>query len=169
METSPSKVEITIMVVGGADGGKIEHGNLAYVEIRFKNVSKSDISIPFAPRSLGKGLRSQQQEPSYKADEYWWYSGFIAPQIIFQFEDSAGNSIRTNYPVMIPDIPKLAPGGWVTASCLFLAPEEPGKYNFRIIIDTSPLNEKTGYGLTAVDRHEVFIKQEILLKDLEVR
>jgi hypothetical protein len=160
-------LEVRIMAVGGQDGGKMEHGTVAGALIRFRNLSNRNLSVPLAPLGLGKNS-DPSEAASYRATDSDGFSGFIAPRIFLRFEDSAGRPVTPDYPLTLPDIPKLASGGWTTFTVLFPAPLSAGHYRMRMVVD----NRKLRSALTsdpAPHGEDVFIDEEIVLNQIEVK
>ncbi len=160
-------LEVRIMAVAAQDGGKIEHGKVAGALIRFRNLSNRNLAVPLAPAGLGKNF-DPPEAASYRAADSDFFSGFIAPRIFLRFEDSAGRPVTPDYPLTLPDIPKLAPGGWTTVTVLFPAPLSAGRYRMRMVVDNRKLRDART-GDPAPRPEDVFIDEEIVLNGIEVK
>ena len=167
--SSPLPVAIEVMVVGGPLGGKVEHGKPAYAELRFRNLSARDVAVPLAIRSLGKETPEQKAGPSYRSDSSWWYTGFLCARVLAIFENQAGKRVTPEQLLVLEDVPKLAPRGYVTLRCLFPSPPEPGVYRLRISLDNSALRNAPGADLGALRGDDLYFSHEITLDGIEVR
>ena len=140
---------IEAMVIGGADGGKLVHGQEGCVELRFWNFGDRKFAVPLNPIDFGKGRWLQDRKPSYEnGSEPWFYAGYAAPKIECRFEDASGKVTRT-LPRYVGSIPEIAPGWYVPVSWFFDAPPAPGSYRFHLLIDNTPLDTDLGYNISS--------------------
>jgi hypothetical protein len=85
------------------------------------------------------------------------------------FEDRTGRPVTPEQVLVLEDVPKLAPGGYVTLRCMFPSPPTPGLYRLRISIDNTPLREAPGAELGSMRGEDLYFTHEIMLDAIEVR
>ena len=161
------QLRLEVMVVAGPDGAELQAGRLGYAEIKVTNLGNVAVGVPLSPRGLGKGADSRSA-PAYKATPEWWYSGFAAPRIAVQFVDAGGDAAKEFYPLTLPDVVRLEPGGWTTLRCLFLSPESPGTYTVRFSFDTRDLKTEPTHNDFEDQTVLIYLNEEVSAANVSV-
>ena len=169
VDTVQKQVDIKVISLGDASGGKIVHGDIAYAQVRILNLSRKVLVVPLAPRGYGKGSDSAMNKLSYPVVKGQEHGGFLAPRIFVRFEDLSGSPVTPEFPLTLQDIPRLEPGGWVTAIFAFLAPDKPGLYGFRLNIDNTALANDISQNDDDSLEDSTFFKEDLVLKGIEVK
>ena len=162
------QVEMEVMLVGGEKGGKVEAGELAYIVVEFRNLSDEVLYVPLYPVEVMKGAEREDagEEASYGEGG----AGVLLPEMVFQFEQLDGTVVQTVRSVLFHDISELFPDGYTEErAALIPAPEAPGTYRLRILVDNTPLSKPRGGNETMDIPKDAFFRKEILLEDIVVK